>query len=191
MAEKSKKKTKRFDLDAWRHSFFSTSSLREGHFGLAIEDREIAIEFTLFVTEFNHLEEALERFAAFILQTDGETAAHILRSIASAKARILLLRNVLQRARHNSKKPEVFDCILNDFEKLNDLRNKFVHAKYMTSETGEVLWLPRNQDTMLVAPFNYMPFPSSKLSECRSKIRELHISIAKAIAQAFAEKPDD
>lgn len=176
------KSLKRFDLEQYREKFRTNFGERDGHYGLAIENVDVACRFALFVTEFTHLEHALERLAAFILETSEENAAHILRSIASAKARLDLLKNVLEKARHNARKSASYDEFLSEFMRLNALRNKIVHARFMTAESGEVFWLPRAADPMLLDLVAYEPFDVGIITDATKSITDLYQTIYRLCA---------
>ena len=56
----------------------------------------------------------------------------IFRSIASNRARIQLLTNVLEKARINRDKNTFYDDVIDRFDKLNRRRNKYVHGLWQT-----------------------------------------------------------
>ncbi|MEZ5693211.1 MAG: hypothetical protein R3D99_05110 [Altererythrobacter sp.] len=178
------RKPKRFDLEAWRQEYWKDVHQRNGVFGLALANAEGAISFALMVTEFNHLESNMEEVAEVILAVERDTAAHVMRSIISARARTQLLRNVLERARQNSAMPGEFDEIIDEFEGINRARNDFVHAKYQTREaTGEVRWIRPQDDPTLLRSAAYQPFDIEQLELLRERITDLSIKISCALAE--------
>ncbi len=182
------KKPKRFDLEAWKAAYWKNLPTRNGRFGLALAHRDAAIQFALMVTEFTHLEHRMEDLAASIFATERGTASHIMRSIVSAKARIEVVKAVLERARHNSDKPQEIDEIIDEFWALNRIRNTYVHAQYQTNEdTGEVTWIRPQSDPTLLDDAAYEPFDPAQLEQARNRISGLFLKIADALAVA-AEK---
>lgn len=187
---KSKRKVKRFDIDAWKKAYWKDSEKLATTYSMAIADPEIAIQFALFVTEFTHLENWMGRIASLILGTDESTTTHVMSAVVSANARIELMRRCLERARRNSDKPHSFDEIINRFELLNALRNKVVHAQYTTrQDSNEVLWKTRGSDPLLLDLVAYEPFEAAKLETGRREIVELTIAISHAVAIEFEKLP--
>ncbi|MEZ0242906.1 MAG: hypothetical protein ACAH11_05985 [Sphingomonas sp.] len=156
---------------------------------MALANEEAMIEFALLVTEFTQLEYFMERFAARVLGTDDETAAHVMRSIVSAKAKIDLLEATLERSRRNQGKPGEFDLVIDEFAALNKIRNDYVHARYMTNDmTGEVSWVRPKADPLLLDHSAYEPFDITKLKAARKRMVELIMQISLVVARDLAEE---
>jgi hypothetical protein len=47
------------------------------------------------------------------------------------------MRTLLQRSRTNKGKGAEFDQILDEFEKVNSLRNAYIHGRWWTHESGD------------------------------------------------------
>ena len=66
-----------------------------------------------------------------------ETARLLFTTVVNQKIRIDLMRELLERSRHNRGKGPEFDRVLDEFKKLNSLRNEYVHGRWWTHESGE------------------------------------------------------
>lgn len=68
--------------------------------------------------------------------SDLNTARLLFTSLVNQKIRIDLMRQLLERSWHNRDKGQAFDQVIDEFKKLNDLRNKYVHGRWWTHEDG-------------------------------------------------------
>lgn len=177
------KRPKRFSEDSYREGILRGVKEPGGQFAMGLARSDAAIEFAMMTTEFTHLEILMERFAARLLGTDGDVAAHAMRSIISAKTRIDLMQTLLERARRNSDKGGEFDEIIEEYRHVNRLRNYYVHARYKTNaSTGEISWIKPKGDPILLDMFGaYEDFNISGLKEARNRIAQLIIKMMRCV----------
>ena len=150
---------------------------------MGLEGQEAALEFTLLVTEFTHLEHTMERVLSLIMKSDEMTAAHVMRSIVSANARIQLMRNLLERARHNSDKTSEYDEIIEEYSKINTNRNEFVHARWYTNiQSGKIFIIKRSDDKLIVDIAAKKEFDVKEFKSVRTRILNLTNKIYKLLA---------
>lgn len=106
----------------------------------ALVDPDFCIAFAEVVTDFVFLEERLSTVLASLMNApDPIVANYILHSLNSPSARVTVMRKLLQDAPINEDKSAAYDKILNDFEGISAQRNRYVHGRWWTSATGEVL----------------------------------------------------
>lgn len=175
---------KRFDLERWRSAYWSKFEQGSGHFGLGLVGAEPGAHFALLVTEFTHLEFAMERFLGQLLRVDAATAAHVMRSIISAKARLAMMRAVLERARHTASKPKDFDEILDEFASINKARNSMVHARWFSDlDTGKIYIIRPNDDPMLLDHAAMVEFDIGELEAVRERISRLGGRVLRVVGE--------
>lgn len=180
------RKTKRFSLERWKQEYWGGVQKGSGHFSVALDSPEFGNQFALLVTEFTHLEFAMERVLGVLLQVDSTTAAHVMRSILSVKARIAMMRAVLQRARHTATFPDEFDDILDEFQSINSLRNDYVHGRWFTDiNTGTVYIIKPNEDPLIADMSAMNEIKVSELEVVRNRIVQLQLKISLALARHF------
>jgi hypothetical protein len=183
---------KRFDLEEWKSAYWPNVRKGSGQFDLALVGVEAGQQFALLITEFTHLEFGMERFLAALLRVDEITAAHVMRSIVSAKARIDMMRAVLERARHTSAMPAQFDEIINEFSSINKARNGLVHARWYTDSVAGVVYIIRpNDDPMLVGMPAMEEFDISQLVALRNRMAGLWLLVSRVLAEAAEREQAD
>jgi hypothetical protein len=184
------KKTKRFDLELWKSEYWQMPLKGSGQFGLALDCPKVGPQFALLVSEFTHLEFAMERILGVLLRVDDATAAHVMRSIVSAKARIEMMQAVLERARHTATYPKEFDEILVEFSGINRERNHLVHARWYTdTNTGTVYIIRPNDDPLLLDMQAMTEIKESDLKVIRDRIIELWKKISFELAKHYETLP--
>lgn len=175
------RKSKRFNIDDWREAYLNHPLNDSGTYSMAIANQEVAIEFALLVSEFTHLEYAMERVMARLLGTVDNTASHVMRSIVSAKARVDLMKLLLERSRLNAAKPDSFDAIIDEFWNINQARNRYVHARYQTNDgTGQVYVIFPNKDPLVVDDAAMKEFNLPEMASVRLRISKLWSQIYQA-----------
>ncbi len=105
-----------------------------------IEDKEISLLLANIYVAWPHLEDEMISVLDKLLgveRGDLNTARLIFTSLVNQKVRIDVMRDLLEGSWHNRDKDEIYDEILNEFKKLNELRNKYVHGKWWTHENGD------------------------------------------------------
>ncbi|MEK7874875.1 MAG: hypothetical protein AAB325_01645, partial [Pseudomonadota bacterium] len=66
-----------------------------------------------------------------------ENGRLIFTAIVNQKIRIDVMRTLLHRSRVNRQMDRIFDEIIDEFQRLNDLRNNYVHGRWWTHENGD------------------------------------------------------
>lgn len=88
--------------------------------------------------DWPHVEEAMISVLAELLGGGRGTPAHqIFRSIVNAKARIDVMRNLLEMAEINKNREIYFDEVIDEFKSLNDKRNEYMHNIWMSYNNGD------------------------------------------------------
>jgi hypothetical protein len=124
----------RFDVDRL------VVRLPEGTIYTGVKNDEIAMLLGRIAGQWTHVEEAMSRLLALILDSDDDMAArHIFRSIVNQHARITVMRNLLEKCLPAVGLDQTVDEKINEFEALNGCRNRYVHGVWMTdTDTGKV-----------------------------------------------------
>ncbi len=126
------------ELQRWKNTPAPKSV--EGEQRGVLEDKEIALLLANICVAWPHLEDEMISVLRKLLGVqngDLNTARLIFTSLVNQKVRIDVMRDLLEGSWHNRDKSEVYDEILNEFKKLNDLRNKYVHGRWWTHESGD------------------------------------------------------
>lgn len=105
----------------------------------SIKDPEIAELLGRICVAWPHFED--EMISVFqdllgVQHGDHDTARLLFTAVVNQKIRIDLMCELLERSRHNRDKSEKYDFIIEEFKKLNELRNKYVHGRWWTHESG-------------------------------------------------------
>lgn len=89
------------------------------------------------VSRWVHLEELMIRFMALLLgNTERPPARQIFRSVANNRARIEIMRSLLEESPSNKDKGPEYDAIISEFEAIGKERNKYVHGLWWTDLTS-------------------------------------------------------
>lgn len=83
---------------------------------------------------------------------DRDAARKMFRSIVNQKARIDMMKALLERARINRTKADDYDAVLDEFKALNDERNKYVHGFWLTHKESGRVFFSEITDIDLVLP---------------------------------------
>lgn len=106
---------------------------------LACTDPEILERVGYIATYFPQLEETMSKVFAVLMGTEDEVAAgYIFRAIVAQQGRIKMMDRLLASP-INADLDDFYDQALTEFEKLNKLRNQYLHGLWRTRDTGEVL----------------------------------------------------
>ncbi len=98
------------------------------------------------VTYLPHLEEMMIAVLSRLLghpPIDNGPARQVFRAVESERARIALMKALLQDAFINVDKPKLFDDVIDLFQSVKDKRNTFAHALWFTHESGDVTFQSR------------------------------------------------
>jgi hypothetical protein len=106
----------------------------------SIEDPGIAGLLARICVAWPHFEEEMISVFQDLLGVqagDFDTARLIFTALVNQRIRIDVMRELLERSRHNRDKGEKFDIVIDEYKKLNDLRNRYVHGRWWTHESGD------------------------------------------------------
>lgn len=135
MNTKPTKKAKR-----WKPAPFKTS-LPLGIFRPGISRPDFALAISTIITAWPHVEEhIMQVFADLVGLTPNNLnpIRQLYRSIASAQIRIKIMKNMLEHGQNNRNRSEIYDHIIDEFYKLNDLRNKYAHGLWTQHSSKDV-----------------------------------------------------
>ena len=115
----------------------SLSGTRRG----LVEDQDIAGLLTQIIVGWPHFEDQMVSVFKRLLglpPANFDGARLVFYSLVNQKIRIDVMRRLLERGWHNRDHSEEYDAIINEFAKLNELRNKYVHGLWWTHDNGDV-----------------------------------------------------
>jgi hypothetical protein len=103
-----------------------------------IADAEILSLLGTVCFRWAHAENAMIKiFGQLINASDHlHTPRLIFTAIINQRARIDVMRKLLEGSPYNNKKGSDYDHIITEFRKLNELRNSYVHGLWWTHENG-------------------------------------------------------
>lgn len=110
-------------------------------FGLALSNPEYAALLGRICAAFEHLEDAMARVLAVLLNDSEEnTAGYLLRSLKAPRARFDLMHNLLTLAPQNKDLGDEYDKLIDEYWELGRARNAYVHGRWFTREDGVVFF---------------------------------------------------
>lgn len=129
-----------------RHQFPSPPNPPGEFCDFTVWNPVFAVRFAAVVTEFVHLEREMATIAAMLMGDDKpDVAGYIMRSVVSARARVGMLRSLLENAALNRDQPVDLDEIISEFDAINIKRNEYVHGLWSTGrETGRTYLAKKN-----------------------------------------------
>lgn len=134
----------------WKPQTKPSPHAEGGYFGIV--EPKAAAAFGFIITYWPHIEEWMIRVLDELLT--GERAPHmsgrvspaarqVWSSVINAQARIKIMRTLLEKGPQNVAMPGGYDAILDEFDSLNDLRNRLVHGLWMTDhDRKRVMYWP-------------------------------------------------
>ena len=133
----------------WQHSIQNPVF---GAYSMEIRDPEFLQALGAIVSAWPHVEEVMMLILSELLGVlmDETGIRQLYHSVINAKARIDIMRNLLEHSPRNASKTGEYDEIIDDFAKLNLKRNKFVHGLWSTHDTGKIFISPSGMDTMWI-----------------------------------------
>jgi hypothetical protein len=145
--------------------------LKGGLWGIC--DISMAAVFGRLISYWPHVEEHMiivfeELISGEHTQTNEavyRSSREIFLSIRSPSARITVMRFLLQEAHHNKEKNVIYDEIIAEFDSLNDIRNQYVHGRWLWNEDDKILlfWMP-TADT--ISQYRTPPGQSRRIIIC-------------------------
>lgn len=117
-----------------------------------ITEQETALAYAQAISYWPHLEEVMIDLFGELLTGDPDRPAdplysgrQIFRTIINASTRINVMRTLLEKTPVNSNKPALFDEILDEYNRLNTVRNDYVHGLWWTTEGRVMLAKPTTE----------------------------------------------
>jgi hypothetical protein len=128
----NKPRTKK--LKRWKHT--PPKNSEGGAFSLALNNPEYTQSLGIIISMWPLIEDHMIQVFQSLLSS-GPIESHIparqiYKSIVNAKTRIDIMRNLLEHTPQNAQKGKAYDELLDEFENLNRLRNKYAHALWLT-----------------------------------------------------------
>lgn len=164
MSKKPRTKPKRYDATS-----VPRGALWEGHASGGMWNPEFAAEYGKLVAYWPHIEDRLQDVMGELIGSFMETPTRqVFRAIASQDARIKVMRSLLQNSKRNKNKGEAYDDIIDDFEKLNRKRNKFVHGLWWTHDSGRMYLQPASTEE-----FSFLSQREVKIEEIKEIVAEM------------------
>jgi hypothetical protein len=167
---KQTKPIKRYGREQW-----ASRLSQNGNFSASLADREIAYALAMIVVHYSHAEEELiELMYVLIGSQDRGVARQIFRAVTSDKARLDILRSLLEKTQRNAERAREFDDALKAFEVVKQKRNHWIHGLWYTHEDSGATYL---SDDMT----HDIPFIRSKpvkLADLESCVREIFAVMA-------------
>jgi hypothetical protein len=139
-----------------------------------ISDPEIATLLGRIYVAWPHFEDQMITVFRKLLglkDSDLDTARLLFTSLVNQKIRIDLMRQLLERSWHNRDKGQTFDHVIDEFKKLNDLRNKYVHGRWWTHEDGHTFLQVDN--SVLHSHVEYQRVTKRELESFLARLYEL------------------
>jgi hypothetical protein len=155
----------------WSNAPIDTSTQTGTRRG-CIENKEIAALLVQLCVAWSHFEDQMISVFHDLLgnpQGDIETARLILTSLVNQKIRIDLMQALLEYSRLNRDKGEVYDEILDEFRKLNNLRNRYVHGLWWTHENGDTFLQSDNS-----VPLTHVKYQKVTVKDLQSFLTRLN-----------------
>lgn len=140
---------------------------------MGIHDDHAAAVFAAVVSEFVHLEQAMEFVMSRLLGTENNAAGHVCRSIFSPNLRVGIMRALLERAPHNADKPDAYDEIITEFKEVSELRNDYVHGRWETDDNGHLYLVRPAKDPYGLGMLVSEKFEMSEMEDVRRRIMDL------------------
>jgi hypothetical protein len=103
------------------------------------------------VSSWPHVEENMMQVFSELLSVGvlPLPVRQLYKSIVNARTRIDIMRNLLASP-HNSTKDSEYDDLIREFEKLNKLRNTYLHGLWSTYEDGSVYIAETSMDDLWI-----------------------------------------
>lgn len=114
------------------------SLVPEGRYIAGIQNEKFAALFGETIATWVHVEDMMIQILQDLLGNKSAPARQIFHSVLANSARKKLMLACLQKAKINAKKTDLYEIIITQFSKLNDLRNTYLHGLWYTHESGRV-----------------------------------------------------
>ena len=136
----------------------------DGEYTAGIEQEKMAAAVGYLITVWPHIEEHMvDVFAELIGATDKHDARLIFRTIINQKARLDIMRSMLEGSPRHKEKDGELEEIIAEYSALNTRRNKYAHGLWWTYQDGARFFLEEETDTYLAVSFRSARWRSMKL----------------------------
>lgn len=103
-----------------------------------IKDVEVALGLANVVVQWSFNEDQMiSVLGILIFGRNQPPSRQIYKKLSGSAARADLMRILLQKTELNKDKSEEFDSVINEFSRLSEVRNRYVHGLWWTHENGE------------------------------------------------------
>jgi hypothetical protein len=154
-----------------------------GEYSESLLNPEVGALVAQVTAEFVHLEGSMAYVLAVLLEMEDPTGAwYVLRSIKSPRARVDVMKDLLEKSPLNVERSAAYDKYLGEFWRINKRRNAYVHGTWYTSCNDNSAWLAE-EDEHGVAFMEAHPVRPEDLSQLLTEI--------KALREAISEGPRD
>jgi hypothetical protein len=151
-----------------------TRLLKSGEAAQGIYNKDVALIFSRFVSTFTFLEEAMESIFAMLMGTDLSTASLISRKIVSTNTRIEILKTLLTKSSRNKlNRTDEIDRIICEFDRLNIIRNKYVHGYWETYEDDQTYLVISKEDPFALGHLVQKKFKIADMTKAQSEVMAL------------------
>jgi len=147
-----------------------------------VDDPHVLLRLGAICGIWSHVEEAMIEFFAFLLG-DTQTARPILRSIVNQKARLAVMRGVLQNSPENIARSGDCDLLLDEFGSANKMRNAYIHGLWSNHGNGKTYIREPKEDYWEFSGLREVSVP-----ELDAFIKRLYDLKEKAEAVAVSER---
>jgi hypothetical protein len=156
----------------------------DGRYDSGIREPHFAAKFGEMASLWPHIEDRMIDILTELLGGYSSIPAHeIFRSIISVQARINVMRALLHRTELNDNKDQIYDEVIDEFNALNTLRNKYVHGLWQTNESGKIFFVEPSIDQKSVFESREMP-----VSEIEALIDRMNALDERAVLLVDAER---
>jgi Protein of unknown function (DUF2442) len=168
-----------------------TRLLKSGEATLGIYNKDVALIFSTFVSTFTFLEEAMERIFAMLMGTDLSTASLISRKIVSTNTRIDILKTLLTKSSRNKlNRTDEIDRIICEFDRINLIRNKYVHGYWETYEDDQTYLVISKEDPFALGHLVQKKFNIADMTKAQSEVMALMTEVY-AVTSRMDEPRDE
>jgi len=118
----------------------------------SVQDPEFLRHIGHAVTLWPMLEDTFVTVLANLLGGTGhEVATEIFHALVAQNTRLPILNALLQNTVQNADKPDAYDEVIDEFKRLNDKRNEFIHSYWVTNDKTKKVYLCPSKRTVFVA----------------------------------------
>lgn len=141
----------RYDPNRFRPKRARKRSDLDGVWSLFIEEKDIARLVGEIISTWPYVEEGMVDVLGLLLGDDTTAPRFIFRSVINQQGRIHMLRQLLANLPRNSDKPVGYDEVIDEFARLNTIRNGYMHGLWKTHQPTAKVYLSEPEGDHLFA----------------------------------------